>query len=112
MALSAEGEVLMMQYLPYIVVMSLVTYLIRMLPLTLFRKEWKNPFLLSFLYYVPYAVLGAMTFPAIFTATGDYVSSLVAAGAAILLAYRGKGLVTVAIAACLCAYLMILLFHG
>lgn len=100
----------MRPYLPYMVVMALVTYLIRMLPLTLFRKEWKNPFFRSFLYYVPYAVLGAMTFPAIFTATGDYVSSLVAAIVAIWLAYQGKGLVTVAIIACLCAYLVILIW--
>lgn len=102
----------MKPYLPYMIVMALVTYLIRMLPLTLFRKEWQNPFLQSFLYYVPYAVLGAMTFPAIFTATGDYVSSFIAAAVAILLAYRSKGLVTVAIAACLCAYLIIFLLNA
>lgn len=99
-------------YLPYIIVMALVTYVIRMVPLTLFRKEWKSPFLRSFLYYVPYAVLGAMTFPAIFSATGETISSLSAAAVAILLAYRGKGLVSVAIAACITAYLIILLIHG
>ncbi len=101
----------MNHYLPYMFVMALVTYVVRMLPITLFRKEWKSPFLRSFLYYVPYAVLGAMTFPAIFSAAGECTSSIVAAGVAIILAYRGKGLVTVAIAACISAYLMIILFQ-
>ena len=50
-------------YLPYLIVMAGVTYLVRMLPLTVFRKEIKSVFVKSFLHYVPYAVLGAMTFP-------------------------------------------------
>ena len=58
----------MTQYLPYMLIMALVTYLIRMIPLTFFQKEIKSQFIKSFLFYVPYAVLGAMTFPAIFTA--------------------------------------------
>ena len=53
----------------YIAVVALVTYLIRVLPLTLIRREIKNPFLRSFLYYVPYVTLAAMTFPAILPAT-------------------------------------------
>ena len=53
----------------YILIMAAVSYAIRALPLTLIRKQIKNQFLQSFLYYVPYAVLGAMTFPAIFTST-------------------------------------------
>ena len=53
----------------YIAVVALVTYLIRVLPLTLIRREIKNPFLRSFLYYVPYVTLAAMTFPAILHAT-------------------------------------------
>ena len=65
----------MTEYLPYILVMAVVTYLIRMLPLTFFQKEIKSPFIKSFLFYVPYAVLGAMTFPAIFTATGHTLAS-------------------------------------
>lgn len=59
-------------FYPYLLVMAGVTYLIRMLPLTVFRREIRSPFLRSFLYYVPYAVLGAMTRPDIFYATAAY----------------------------------------
>ena len=60
----------------YLVVMALVTYLIRMIPFTLFRKEIKSAFFRSFLAYVPYAVLGAMTFPSIFFATSSLPSAI------------------------------------
>ena len=60
----------------YLVVMALVTYLIRMIPFTLFRKEIKSVFFRSFLAYVPYAVLGAMTFPSIFFATSSLPSAI------------------------------------
>lgn len=92
-------------YVPYILVMAIVTYLIRMLPLTLYQKEIKNRFIRSFLFYVPYAVLGAMTFPAIFTAGGELLPSLIGTMIAMLLAYQNKGLVTVALAACASVYL-------
>ena len=59
----------------YILVMAAVTYLIRVLPLTLIRREIKNTFLRSFLYYVPYVTLAVMTFPAILDATGSTVSA-------------------------------------
>ena len=95
----------MSKYLPYIVVMALVTYLIRMLPLTFFQKDIQSPFLRSFLFYVPYAVLGAMSFPAIFTSTGNVWSSCIGCIAAFILAWKGKGLLTVAVVACLAAYL-------
>ena len=62
----------------YIAVVALVTYLIRVLPLTLIRREIKNPFLRSFLYYVPYVTLAAMTFPAILHATDSLWSGLAA----------------------------------
>jgi len=94
----------MSAYVPYMIVMAAVTYLIRMLPLTLFQKEIKSVFLRSFLYYVPYAVLGAMTFPAIFTAGGDCIPSLIGTTIAMYLAYREKGLLTVAISACIAVY--------
>ena len=84
----------------YIAVMAIVTYLIRMLPLTLIKKEIKNPFIRSFLYYVPYAVLGTMTFPAIFYSTGSLYSATAGLIVAILLAMKEKGLVTVAVFAC------------
>lgn len=85
----------------YILVMALTTYLIRMLPLTLFQKEIKSRFLRSFLAYVPCACLAAMTFPAILYATNSVFSGLAGLAVAVLLAFFGKSLVTVA--ACSCA---------
>ncbi|MCF2557280.1 AzlD domain-containing protein [Fournierella massiliensis] len=85
----------------YILVMALTTYLIRMLPLTLFQKEIKSRFLRSFLAYVPCACLAAMTFPAILYATNSVFSGLAGLVVAVLLAFFGKSLVTVA--ACSCA---------
>ena len=85
----------------YILVMALTTYLIRMLPLTLFQKEIKSRFLRSFLAYVPCACLTAMTFPAILYATNSAFSGLAGLVVAVLLAFFGKSLVTVA--ACSCA---------
>ena len=80
-----------------------MTYLIRMLPLAFMRRKIKNRFLLSFLRYVPYAVLGAMTFPAILSSTGTLWSALAGLAVALLLAYREKSLLTVALAACAAA---------
>ena len=64
------------RFLVYLLVMAGVTYLIRMLPLAAIRGRVRSVFLQSFLYYVPYAVLGAMTFPAVFSATGSWFSAL------------------------------------
>ena len=80
----------MSKYLPYILTMAIVTYLIRMIPLTFFQKELKSPFIKSFLFYVPYAVLGAMTFPAIFTASQNLIPSLAGTIVALILAYKEK----------------------
>lgn len=84
----------------YIAVMALTTYLVRMLPLTLFQREIKNPFLKSFLTYVPCACLTAMTFPAILYATDHVASGACGLALAVLLAMRGKSLVTVAAGTC------------
>lgn len=84
----------------YILVMALTTYLIRMLPLTLFQKEIKSRFLRSFLAYVPCACLAAMTFPAILYATNSVFSGLAGLVVAVLLAFFGKSLVTVAAYSC------------
>lgn len=84
----------------YIIVMAGVTYLIRMLPLALFQRKIESRFVRSFLYYVPYAVLGTMTFPAIFTSTGSVYSATVGLVIAMLLAVKQKGLLTVAVGAC------------
>lgn len=92
-----------MSILVYIFAMALSTYLVRVIPFTLFRKKIKSEFFKSFLYYVPYAVLSAMTFPAIFSATGDTVSSLAGTAVALILAYFRLPLIVVASAASLCA---------
>ena len=81
----------------YIFTMALTTYLIRVLPLTIFRKPIKSVFLRSFLHYVPYACLSAMTFPAILTSTATIISGAAALVVAVVLAYRSKSLIVVAV---------------
>ena len=83
----------------YIFTMALTTYLIRVLPLTIFRKPIKSRFLRSFLHYVPYACLTAMTFPAILSSTASIISGAAALIVAVVLAYRGKSLLMVSLAA-------------
>ena len=85
----------------YLLVSAGVTYLIRMLPLVLVKKQIKNRFFLSFLYYVPYAVLAVMTIPAMFSATEYTISAIAGFVAALVLAYKNKSLVTVAAFSCL-----------
>lgn len=82
-----------------VAVMAIVTYIPRMLPLTLMRRKIHNPFIRSFLYYVPYAVLAAMTIPGILYSTAGLVSALVGLAAAAFLAYQNKGLLIVALGA-------------
>ena len=93
----------------YIAVMAIVTYLIRVLPLTLVRREIKNVYIRSFLYYVPYVTLAVMTFPSILSATGSVWSAWLGFIAALLLAWRGKGLLPVACIACAVVFLSELL---
>lgn len=83
----------------YIAAMAVVTYLIRMLPLALFRKKLKNRYIRSFLFYVPHAVLSAMTFPAIFSSTDSLISACAGCIVAIILALKEKGLLVVALSA-------------
>jgi len=90
----------------YILVMAGVTYLIRMLPLTLIQKEIKNNTIRSFLYYVPYVTLAVMTFPAILSATESIWSALGGFIAAILLSYKGSSLFKVSISACLVVFVI------
>ncbi len=90
----------------YLLVMALVTYLVRMLPLVLVKKRIKNKFLLSFLHYIPYAVLSAMTIPAIFYSTTDWVSAWAGFLVAIALAYFEKSLLTVAVSACVVVFIV------
>lgn len=84
----------------YIFVMAVVTYLIRMLPLVLSKKEITNVYIKSFLYYVPYACLAAMTFPAILYSTASIYSGLAGLVVAVIAAYKEKSLLTVALFAC------------
>lgn len=82
-----------------VAVMALVTYIPRMIPLTFMRRKITNRFVCSFLYYMPYAVLTAMTLPAILYATSGMASAVVGLIAAVILAYRNHGLLTVALGA-------------
>ena len=84
----------------YIAAMALVTYLIRVLPLTLVRREIKNIYIRSFLYYVPYVTLSVMTFPAILEATGSMWSGLAALVLGMFLAWKGASLFVVSVACC------------
>ena len=83
----------------YIAIMAGVTYLIRMIPFTFFTHKIRSRFFKSFLYYIPYAVLSAMTFPAIFYSTGSSITASVGTVAAVVLAYFGLPLIAVAGAA-------------
>ena len=86
-------------YLLCIAVMALTTYIIRVTPMVIFRKKINNVFIKSFLYYVPYTVLAAMTFPAIFSSTGTYVSAVAGCITAVILAFFKRGLLIVALGA-------------
>ena len=88
-----------------IFIMAVITYLIRMLPFTLMRKQVKSVFLRSLLYYMPYAVLAAMTFPSIFYATGDTKTATAGTILAFILAYFRMPLIVVALAAAGAAFL-------
>ena len=90
----------------YIAVMAIVTYLIRVLPLTLVRREIKNIYIRSFLYYVPYVTLSVMTFPSIMDATGSQWSGLAALIVGLVLAWRGASLFKVAVACCATVYVL------
>ena len=90
----------------YIAVMAIVTYLIRMIPLTVFRKKVENKYIKSFLYYVPYACLTAMTLPAVLYATGSLWSALAGAAVAIILALEDRSLVMVAAGGCAAVFVV------
>ena len=89
--------------------MAAVTYLIRVLPLTLIRKEIKNTFIRSFLYYVPYVTLAVMTFPAIINATASPIAAFISFVVAMMLAWMGASLFKVAVVACVVVFVIELL---
>ena len=96
----------------YIFTMALTTYLVRMLPLTLFRKPIRSRFIRSFLYYVPYACLTAMTFPAILSSTEHILSGAAALAVAVFLSLKGKSLIVVALGSSAAVLLTELLLHS
>ena len=89
----------------YIFIMAGVTYLIRMIPLTLFRRKIKSKYFRTFLHYIPYAVLSAMTIPAIFYSTGSIPTAVAGTIVAVILAYTNKPLIVVALAASAAAFI-------
>ncbi|MDD7200796.1 MAG: AzlD domain-containing protein [Sphaerochaetaceae bacterium] len=89
----------------YILVMSVVTIAIKALPLALIRRQIANPFLRSFLFYLPYVTLAVMTFPAIVQATQSPLAGLLALVLGVVLAWLGAGLPLVASACCLVVFL-------
>lgn len=88
-------------FLIYLLVMAGVTYLVRALPMVLIRDKIKNKYILSFLHYIPYTVLSAMTVPAIFYATDSPITAVVGFIVAIVAAFLEKSLVQVAALSCL-----------
>lgn len=99
-----------MKFAIYLLVTAGVTYLVRMVPMVALKKKIRSRFILSFLHYVPYAVLSVMTVPAIFYATEQPVSAAAGFLVALVLAWRGKSLVQVAAAACGAVLLVQLFF--
>ncbi len=89
----------------YIAVMAVVTYLIRMIPFAFFRRKIKSRFFRSFLYYIPYAVLSAMTIPAIFYSTGNIVTAIAGTVTAFVLSYFNLPLIVVALSAAATAFI-------
>lgn len=87
-------------------VMAGITYLVRMLPFVLFRKKIKNNFLKSFFYYIPYAVLAAMTLPAILYSTSSIYSAAAGFIVALLLAFFERSLLSVAVGACIASFIV------
>ncbi len=88
----------------YLLIMAGSTFLIRALPFTLMRNKIKNPFINSFLYYIPYTVLAAMTFPSALYATGHMISAATGLAASILVSLKTKSLTIVAVAACVAVF--------
>ncbi len=96
----------MSDFLIYLLILSGSTYLIRAVPFVAVKKEISNKYVRSFLHYIPFAVLAAMTIPYAFTATGHVISSICGLIVGGVFAYRGKGLTFVAIISCLSAFII------
>ena len=94
------------EVLVYVLVMALTTYLVRMIPMTAFRKRIRSRFARSFFYYIPYAVLAAMTLPAILYSTDEMLPALVGLAVAVGLSLANCSLIVVSLAACVAAFLV------
>ena len=90
----------------HMMIMAITTYLIRVLPLIIFKKEIKNNFIKSFLYYLPYVCLSAMTFPAIINATNSMLAGGLAFVVAIIATYKDKSLLSVALISCVIVFVI------
>lgn len=90
----------------YLLVISFSTYLIRTIPFVLVKEKIKNTFIRSFLYYIPYTVLSAMTFPAAFYATGNIYAAAAGVVVAVVLAFFGRGLTLVAVSSCAASFIV------
>ena len=86
-------------FLPYLITMALVTYLVRLVPLLAVKNKIENKFVLSFLHYMPFAVLSVMTVPAVFSSTGSIISASVGVAVALILAFFKRSLLLVAASA-------------
>ncbi len=95
----------------YILLMAIVTLAIRIFPLTLIRKQIKNKFIQSFLYYVPYVTLAVMTFPAIINTTASPISGLLALIVGIVAAWFGMSLFQVSVGCCLVVFILSFIIH-
>ena len=99
-------------FIIYLLVMFAVTYLIRVLPLTIIRGRIKNRYIRSFLAYIPYTVLDAMTSPAIFYAVDNIAAAAAGAAAALVASFFGRGLCTVAVCASAAVYIVMIIMGG
>ena len=99
------------QYFIYLLIMAGSTYLIRVIPFVAVHRKIKNRFIKSFLHYIPYSVLTAMTVPAAFYATSHVISAALGLIVAVLLSVKGKGLTLVAAAACVTVFVLELAMH-
>lgn len=102
----------MSSFVPYLLVMALSTYLIRAIPFALITKKLENPFIRSFLHYIPYTVLTVMTIPGALYATGNPVAAACGLVAAVIAAVKGKGLTFVAFLSCLTVLIVEVMMHG
>ena len=100
-----SGSMSLSQFFIYLAIMVAITYLIRAIPFAVINRQIKNKFIRSFLFYIPYAVLSAMTFPSALYITGNMISAAAGLAVAIIFALRGHGLTFVACVSCLAVYI-------